>query len=266
MEADRPAGQEEGAGERPVIAFFDLDHTLIDGSNGNIYAMQMVREGLMPPAGLFWVVWFSMLYKMNRLPQREVYRKVLDIMGQYTVLEMIGMMDRGFEEHILPRIFRGGAERVRKHGMLGHVTVIATAAGEYIAERMRAQLGADAIIATETPILGDHMTSSIEVPFSFMEGKLEMAREFCCARGADLADCYFYSDSASDLPLLEAVGHPVMVNPQLKLRRAARGRGWPVLKFTDYALFESVKRPGEGVSTQLNRFMLEYETALAEGA
>ena len=63
---------------KKVIAFFDLDHTLLDGANGNIYARMMVNEGLMAPRGLFWVMWYTFLYKLNRLPRREVYRKVLD--------------------------------------------------------------------------------------------------------------------------------------------------------------------------------------------
>ena len=246
-----------------VVAFFDLDHTLLDGSNGNIYAVQMAKEGYMPYRSLFWVGWYTFLYKINRLPRREVYRRVLDIMGRYTVLDMIGMMDRGFERYILPRLYKGGALLIEEHKRRGHLTVIATAAGEYIAERVRAQLGADDTIATTTPIKGDHMSSEIEVPTSFMEGKLEMAVEFCRRHGARLEDCYFYSDSASDMPLLEAVGHPVMVNPQLRLRFAARGKGWPVIRFREYAEFREVRRPQKALSKDMNRFVRLYEEALA---
>jgi phosphoserine phosphatase len=233
--------------ERPVIAFFDLDHTLLDGANGNIYAMRMVREGLMKPSVLLQVVWFSLLYKMNRLPREVVYRKVFEIMGRYTVLEMIAFMDRNFESAIVPRLYQGGVDIVREHREKGHVTVIATAAGEYIAERVRAQLGADDIIASYTTIEGD------------------MAAELCGKYGADLADCWFYSDSASDLPLLEAVGHPVMVNPQLKLRQETRDRDWPVLRFKEYAKFDEIKRPERLITPEMTRFVRLYEESLAAG-
>ncbi len=252
--------------KKPAVAFFDLDHTLLDGSNGNIYAVQLIKDGYFGKGTLLYVAWYSVLYKLNRLPQKEVYRKVLDLMGQYTVLEMIGMMDRGFAEHILPRLYAGGVEVVKDHQRQGHLTVIATAAGEYIAERVRAQLGADDVIATTTPIRGDRMTSDIEVPFTFMEGKLEMARDYCEEKGADLADCWFYSDSASDLPLLEAVGHPVVVNPQLKLRMATRGRGWPVLKFREYASFDGAARPEKLLSEQMDGFVRQYEASLEKGS
>ena len=249
--------------EKPVVAFFDLDNTLLDGANGNIYAIRMVREGYMKPRVLLQVLRYTILYKMNRLPRREVYKKVLDIMGQYTVTEMIAFMDRNFESHILPKLYQGGVDIVREHREQGHSTVIATAAGEYIAERVRVQLGADDIIASYTPIKGDHMTSEEMGPMAFMEVKLDMAMEYCREKGADPADCWFYSDSASDLPLLEAVGHPVMVNPQLKLRQETRGRGWPVLHFKEYAKFDRVRRPERLISPEMTHFLRLYEESLA---
>lgn len=253
---------DKNEGKKKVIAFFDLDHTLLDGANGNLYARLMVRKGQMPPRGMLWVLWYTILYKLNRLPRREVYRKVLDIMGRYTVLEMIEMMDEGFEQLILPRLYGEGAELVECHKEKGHVTVVATAAGEYVAERVRAQLQADGFIATPIPVEGDHITSEIEGPTAFMEGKLEMAREFAREAGADLEDCYFYSDSASDLPLLQAVGHPVLVNPQLKLRMASRGKGWPILRFREYAVFDEIRRPERLLTPEMDYFCRLYESSL----
>lgn len=248
--------------KKNVAAFFDLDHTLLDGANGNLYARMMVEEGYMETRGLFWVVWYTILYKLNRLPRSEVYRKVLDVMGRYTVLEMIDMMDRGFEQYILPRLYAEGPLLVRRHRDMGHRTVVATAAGEYIAERVRAQLGADDIIATPIPVSGEHITSEMEGPTAFMEGKLEMARAYCEKHGIELEDCYFYSDSASDLPLLEAVGHPVIVNPQLKLRLAVRGRNWPVLRLQGYAVFDGVERPVRLLTPPMQAFMETHEAGI----
>jgi len=250
---------------KEVVAFFDLDHTLLDGANGNIYALVMVKEGFMKKSMLFWMAWYTILYKLNCLPGREVYRRVLSIMGRYTVLEMIEMMDRGFEESIMPRLYREGARLVSMHKEKGHRTVVATAAGEYIAERVRAQLGAHDVIATPIPIEGDRISTEMEGPTAFMEGKLKMARSYCESRGSDMADCYFYSDSASDLPLLEAVGHPVMVNPQLKLSLAARGRPWPVLRFREYADFGRARRPGRLLTPEMDRFNRVYEAELEAG-
>ena len=245
-----------------VIAFFDLDHTLLDGSNGGLYARAMVNQGYIRPSSLFWVAWYSFLYKLNRLPRSEVYRKILGMMGQYPVLKMIELMDKGFEEAIMPRLYRGGVDLIQEHKEKGHRTVVATAAGEYIAERVRAQIEADDVIATPIPVKDDRITGELEGPTAFMEGKLEMAVEYADARGVDLRDCYFYSDSASDLPLLEAVGHPVMVNPQSKLRLTTRGRGWPVLHFKEYAKFNRVNRPERLMTPEMDRYTKIYEASL----
>lgn len=250
--------------QQKVIAFFDLDHTLLDGANGTMYAVQMVKEKLMANRVLLLVVWYSVLYKLNRLPREAVYKKVVDEMGRYTVLEMISMMDRGFEQFIMPKLYAGGVEVVREHREKGHRTVIATAAGEYIAERVRAQLGADDFIATPTPIKGQHMSSEVMGPMAFMEGKLEMAVDYCAALGVDLADCWFYSDSASDLPLLDAVGHPVVVNPQLKLRHAVKDRDWPILEFKEYAHFDRIERPVKVQTPEMDHFLQIYEAALTD--
>ena len=247
-----------------VVAFFDLDHTLLDGSSGNIYALLMVRNGQMRARSLFWVIWYSILYRLNRLPKREVYMKVLEVMGQYPVLEMIEMMDYGFEKMIMPRLFKGGVEIVKRHKEMGHITVVATAAGEYVAERVRVQLGADGVIATPIPISGDRITGKLDGPTAFMDEKLEMARAYCESVGANLSDCYFYSDSASDLPLLAAVGHPVMVNPHFGLRIAARGKGWPVLKFKEHASFDRVRRPERFLSPEMDYYSSLYEKARAK--
>jgi len=247
-----------------VIAFFDLDHTLLDGSNGGLYARAMVKQGYMKASGLFWVAWYSILYKLNRLPRREVYRKILGMMGQYPVLKMIELMDKGFEEAIMPRLYQGGVGLIREHKEKGHVTVVATAAGEYIAERVRAQLEADDVIATPIPVKNNYITGDLEGPTAFMEGKLAMAVEYAEAHGADLSDCYFYSDSASDLPLLEAVGHPVVVNPQLKLMLAIRGRGWPVLRFKEYAKFDRINRPERLMTPEMDHYTKMYEASRAE--
>lgn len=246
-----------------TIAFFDLDHTLLDGANGTLYAKQMIREKLMDRRVLLVVAWYSVLYKLNRFPREAAYRKVLEEMGRHTVLEMIDMMDRGFELYIVPRLYRRGADLVTDHKAQGHTTVIATAAGEYVAERVRAQLGADDYLATPTPTRGDRISSEIVGPMAFQEGKLEMALDFCGERGVDISDCWFYSDSASDLPLLDAVGHPVLVNPQLKLRLANRKRGWPVLRFDEYASFDAIARPVRVKSPGMDRFVRMYEESLS---
>jgi HAD superfamily hydrolase (TIGR01490 family) len=216
-----------------AIAFFDLDHTLLKGANGNMVVRYMVRRRLLGPGALWRAARYTLLYRLNRIPYMEVYRWTFRECGKYPLPELLEMLDEAYARYILPSLYREGRDKIAEHKARGHLTVIATAAGEYISEKVRVQLGADDRIAATAPVRDGHLTDRLDEPLPFGEGKLERAREFARARGASLEDCYFYSDSLADLPLLEAVGHPVAVNPSRGLLRVARGRGWPVLRWKE---------------------------------
>ncbi len=228
--------------ENKPIAFFDLDHTLLDGANGNLVVAYMVRKGLLGWEAVWKALKFTVLYRLNRLPREEVYRWTFRECGKYPIAELIRMLDEAYEACIMPRLFREGEECIAEHRARGHLTVIATAAGEYICEKVRVQLGADDKIAAVAPVRNGYLTDELERPLPYGEGKEQLARSYAAARGVDLRDCWFYSDSLADLPLLEAVGHPVAVNPQGRLRRLAEERGWPVLRWSTPAGYTQPSR------------------------
>jgi HAD superfamily hydrolase (TIGR01490 family) len=219
------------------IAFFDLDHTLLDGANGNMVVKYMVKTHRLGVDAVWKAIKFTVLYRMNRLPREEVYRWTFQECGKYHIDELIDMLDEAYEDYVMPRLFKEGADCVAEHRSRGHLTVIATAAGEYMSEKVRVQLGADDKIAAKAPVRDGYLTDELERPLPYGEGKEELARTYALRNGADLEDCFFYSDSMADLPLLEAVGHPVAVNPQKKLKRLADERGWPVRYWSTHAGF-----------------------------
>ena len=96
-------------------------------------------------------------------------------------------------------------------------------------------LGASGVIATQMRLADGRYTGELEF-YAYGTEKARKMRELADERGYVLADCYAYSDSVTDLPMLEAVGHPHAVNPDRELRRIARDRGWPVLAFVERAL------------------------------
>lgn len=210
------------------IAFFDLDHTLLDGANGNLVVKYMVKNRLMGLGAVWKAVKFTVLYRLDRLPREEVYRWTFRECGRYPMDELLRMLDEAYEQYIMPGLFLEGLERIADHKARGHQTVIATAAGEYISEKVRVQMGADDKIAAVADVQDNRLTDQLHMPVPYGEGKAELAREYALERGVSLEECYFYSDSIPDLALLEAVGHPVAVNPQRALRRIAEDRGWPI--------------------------------------
>ena len=119
---------------------------------------------------------------------------------------------------------------VSGHREAGQDIIVVSASGHEVVDPIAALLGADTVIATQMVITDGRYT----VDFAFCaygEAKAVRIRQLAAERGYELADSYACSDSITDLPMLEAVGHPTAVNPDRALRRAATQRGWPVLSF-----------------------------------
>ena len=137
---------------------------------------------------------------------------------------------------VLPRLLarlRPEARRLLdRHRHAGRDTYIVSAAPQEIVEPLAHSLGMTAGIGTRSVVVDGVYTGELDGPFCYGEGKVEAMREIADWQGYDLSQCYAYSDSASDLPMLEAVGHPVAVNPDGKLERHARRNGWPIVIFS----------------------------------
>jgi HAD superfamily hydrolase (TIGR01490 family) len=132
---------------------------------------------------------------------------------------------------ILPRIYPQMMSVVREHQDAGRRAYIVTAASNEISQMLARVLAMDGAIGTRSEIVDGVYTGELDGPFVYGEGKAEALREFAAEEGISLESSWAYSDSVSDLPMLEAVGHPVVVNPDAELREIARREGWEVLRF-----------------------------------
>jgi phosphoserine phosphatase len=134
---------------------------------------------------------------------------------------------------ILPRIYPEMLDEVRHHQDEGRPTFIVSAAGNDIVKQLAAVLRmADGIgTAYRVDPETDAYTGELEGPFVYGKGKVEAMRRYAEEHGIDLGASYAYSDSASDLPMLRAVGNPVVVNPDAALMEVARAEGWQVMRF-----------------------------------
>jgi HAD superfamily hydrolase (TIGR01490 family) len=132
---------------------------------------------------------------------------------------------------IEPLVYDEARSLLARHRDSGHDVLIASTSGQEIVQPIAAMLGASAAVATRLEVAGGVYTGTVEF-YAYGQAKADGVAELAASRGYRLGDCYAYSDSATDLPLLELVGHPHVVNPDRALRRAARDRGWPVLTFS----------------------------------
>jgi HAD superfamily hydrolase (TIGR01490 family) len=122
------------------------------------------------------------------------------------------------------------AARVAAHRRAGHIVAILTSATRYLAEPLGADLGIDHLLVTHLVVREGRFTGEVVEPVCYGRGKVYWAQRFATEQGLDLARSYFYTDSITDLPVLDRVGHPCVVHPDPRLRRLAQQRGWQVLR------------------------------------
>src|SRR4051812_20320525 len=133
-------------------------------------------------------------------------------------------------EIVDPLIYAEAADLIEAHRAAGREIVIVSSSGAEVVEPIGEMLGADRVVATRMVTVDGRYTGDIDF-YAYGENKADAVRRLAAEGGYDLADCYAYSDSITDLPLLSVVGHPTAVNPDRGLRKAALEHGWPVLEF-----------------------------------
>ena len=136
-----------------------------------------------------------------------------------------------FEERVLDSVYPEARRVVEEHRKAGHVVVIVSGATRFVVQPLAEHLGIEHSIYTELEAEDGRFTGRVVEPVCFEEGKIYWLQQFIEEHEIDLAISYFYSDSITDLPLLELVGHPVVTNPDPLLHREALRRCWPVRFF-----------------------------------
>jgi HAD superfamily hydrolase (TIGR01490 family) len=215
-----------------AAALFDLDKTLLDTSSGHLYARYMHREGEMGWGELARVAWWNLLSGLGMLNMEDIIPRLLAGARGTDEAEMRAMCDRWFAQDVVPHIAEAGLRRVAEHQAQGDVIAIVSASTQYVVGPMADYLGIPGqYVCTHLESRAGELTGQTVDPVCYGHGKVVWAERFAAEHGVDLALSYFYTDSVSDLPLLERVGHPVAVNPDPRLRHIARERGWPVETF-----------------------------------
>jgi HAD superfamily hydrolase (TIGR01490 family) len=215
-----------------VAALFDMDKTLLDASSGQIYARYLYRNGLMSRGELARIAWWGVLSRLGILDMQELAPKLLSTAAGDDEPELRRQCDLWFAQDVLPHLTEAGKLRVADHKARGHVLGIVSGSTQYSVQPLAEYLGmADHYVCTYVEARDGRLTGRIVPPVCYGPGKIVWAERFAAEHDVDLAASYFYTDSITDLPLLEHVGHPVAVNPDPRLRRLARKRDWPIEMF-----------------------------------
>jgi HAD superfamily hydrolase (TIGR01490 family) len=225
-----------GALRRPEergAAFFDLDRTLMAGSSAFQFARAAYASGLMSRRALARDAWENVQFRLRGSTDAgtdALRARVSQLLAGVRVRDLQRLAPAVLAG-VLPRLYPKMLEIAYAHQDAGRPIFICTAASQEMAELMAIVLTFDGAVGTVSEVRDGAYTGRPGGPFTYREGKAQAIRELAAREDIDLAESYAYSDSESDLPMLRAVGHPVVVNPDGTLNRVAREEGWQILRF-----------------------------------
>ncbi|OFN52862.1 phosphoserine phosphatase [Corynebacterium sp. HMSC055G02] len=216
-----------------VAAFFDLDKTIIAKSSAYAFNKQFLERGIISPTDMLQMALSHALYMSqgHDEAQMEATREQFSaLIAGHSARELRQVAIETLEQNITPYIYAEALELIRKHRAQGHQVFIISASARQIVEPIAQALGVYNVVATELEVRDGFFTGETEF-FCRGENKAVQMRRIAEKRQFNLAECFAYSDSITDEPMLAAVGHPVVVNPDRALRKIAAEREWPVRQF-----------------------------------
>lgn len=216
-----------------VAAFFDLDKTIIATSSAFAYGKEFMANGLITRQEALDLYLTKAQYMLvgQSSEKMDLTRDALaQMVAGWPVEEILRITSETMHSVVTPAIYSEARELIEHHQAQGHEVVIISASAEILVKPIAEELGIDTVVATGMEIVDGKLTGTIT---RYLKGdaKAEAAVEFAKTRGYDLAKSFAYSDSATDIPMLEAVGNPVAVNPDRALKKHAIANGWDIKTF-----------------------------------
>jgi HAD superfamily hydrolase (TIGR01490 family) len=217
-------------------AFFDLDKTVIAKASMVAFSGPLHRAGLVSKRMLLRAAWGQLAYaQFGATPAKlaKMRDSVLRLTSGWDQAEISEIVRDTLVEVVEPIVFDEALELMREHREQGRKVFIVSASPEEIVAPLARYLGVDEALATRAELDEHGRYTGRTERYCYGPEKVVAMAEAAERDGIDLAASYAYSDSATDLPMLEAVGHPVVVNPDRELQRAARANGWEVRRFAN---------------------------------
>ena len=210
-------------------ALFDMDRTLLRVDSARLYTRFRRDRGEASLIDALRVGVWAAQYTLGVIDAPKVARKALEGFRGRAESWLEQSCTEWFPKYVLPELQQAGRQAVKRHRDAGDFVAIVTGATRYVAEPVAAELGIEHVICSELEIdVEGCFTGRIVEPLCYGSGKVERTSKVAEREGFRLEDAVFYSDSITDLPLLEFVKAPIVINPDRRLRKIAQQRGWPI--------------------------------------
>ena len=217
-----------------TLAIFDLDGTLLSGDSDYNWGQFLVEEGIVD-ASTYKAAndKFYQDYLSGKLDIYEYLAFSLAPLTEFNQAQLSDLHAQFMAKKIMPMMQEKAIDLIKKHRNQGHFLMIITATNEFVTGPISQYLGMDHLIAPMPEIKDGKYTGGITGIPSFQDGKVTRLKAWLEETGNSLEDSYFYSDSHNDLPLLELVSHPIIVDADEKLTQVATQKGWLNISLRD---------------------------------
>ena len=210
------------------VAFFDLDHTILKISSGQLMFRGSLEHKLIGRKEILEAIIMNIMYRLGILSEESAIERWLGWYQGMTV-EMMQPLAVYSADKLIEAIRNDARKEVKFHQDNGAHTVILSASTPYFCGQIKTELQMDDVICTELEIIDDRFTGKMNGRYCYGTEKLIRARRYCKDKEFNMEDAFYYADSISDLPVFESVGFPVCVTPDKKLEKIALKRGWKII-------------------------------------
>lgn len=225
----------ELATTRRVAAFFDLDKTIIATSSAHAFGREFMHNGLITPAVALQLALAKATYMVagQSSEQMDASRDQLAALVAGWSVDQVQDIARETMHHVVtPAIYAEARELITFHRNAGHDVIIISASASQLVQLIAEELGITKVVATELDVTDGHFTGGINF-YCKGPAKAEAIAQLARDNNYDLQASYAYSDSATDIPMLQAVGNPIAVNPDRAMKKTALENSWEIRTFKD---------------------------------
>jgi HAD superfamily hydrolase (TIGR01490 family) len=211
-----------------IAAFFDVDRTLVSCNTARLFLRDLRRRGEISFLRALRALGWMAKYHLSLIDLQIIAAKIAEQMRGKSESEFAERCKRWVEDDVLPLVTPGALRQLERHRSEGHVLAVLSSSPTYVTRPLAQTLGIEEVLSTTFEVDDGAFTGRLVGPACVGPGKIHWAESLRDRHDIDFAQSWFYTDSYTDVPMLERVGNAVVVNPDPRLRHAAKKRGWPV--------------------------------------
>ena len=212
-----------------MIAFFDLDRTLLETNSAKGWIAQEYREGRMNTKTLGRALWWLTMYSLRGTGMEQAIDEGAATLQGTREDIFIQRTRKYWNEKCLPKVRQDGYDCVQNHKKQGHHVVLITGSSIYLAQSAAEYFGIPHVLANRFVVEQELFTGKTHKPLCYGQGKVLLAETMFEKLGGSFSDSFFYTDSYSDVPLLDKVLHPRVIAPDIRLKKYSTKKGWQIL-------------------------------------